>query len=98
MQEISDKLFTQAEEILKEFYGVELLGDSKSTLEEIKIVEFALKKAAKITAKPWFKIAPGCIELDPESLDPVNPFITQKKMFSFINDLMQLRSLKILGE
>jgi hypothetical protein len=57
--------------------------------------EEIIEECAKICEKPFYRLAPSCIDIDPDSLEPVNPLVCQREVFAFFNDCMKLRAGKI---
>jgi hypothetical protein len=54
-----------------------------------------VEKCAKICERPFKRLAPSCIDIDPNSSEPVNSLISQRELFAFFNVCMQIRADEI---
>jgi hypothetical protein len=70
----------------------EIFDDVKELLESQKL------KDAQICAKPWYRLAPSMMDINPDSLEPLDKNLCQRDLFSFFNDCMGLRANKILNQ
>lgn len=59
-----------------------------------------IEKCARICECPVFKMAPSCINIDPESHEPIDRNISQRDMVSFFNDCLKIRAdeIRSLGD
>lgn len=55
-----------------------------------------ITRCANICGRPFYQLAPSCIEIDRNSHEPLDANISQRDLFSFINELMKLREQEIL--
>ena len=55
-----------------------------------------VEKCAKICERPWWRLAPGMIDIKNEPI-PFGAHPSQGEVFSFINDIMVIRAQEIRG-
>jgi len=60
-----------------------------------KAVADIIEECASICERPFYKLAPSMVEINPESHEPINQLISQRDLFSFINDIIKLRTNEI---
>ncbi len=54
-----------------------------------------IEKCALICEEPFSRLAPSMVEINPDSREPLDQTISQRDLFSFINDIIKIRGNKI---
>ena len=73
----------------------EVIASEQQSVSANGAVAEAIEKCASICGRPFYRLAPSMIEINPESHEPVNPLISQRDLFSFVNDVIKLRAEEI---
>ena len=54
-----------------------------------------IEQCALICERPFFRLAPSMSDIDPNSHEPLDRNISQRDLFSFINEAIKIRAEEI---